>query len=252
MAGTMVHLTIADKLADKWSGGIYTPYGRVKLSYSFFIAGNICPDGIMARKNYERDMKKHTHFRDGIPDCDFYREENLALFRSRLDAFMKESFKELENDCEKSLYLGYWTHMIADERFMLDVRPKFMENIAAIGLTQHDMETFKYFGRDTDLIDFRLVKEYGGMRRVYAALKDIEPYEIKKMIEKDELTDSRKWILEYFFETKREDIEEPKYISYGDLLEFIDDAVRECDKRRLAGIKNMTSSDKEKIPSQRP
>ncbi len=80
MAGTMVHLMIADILAQEWTGKeIITPYGSTRVEYDYFVAGNICPDGIMARKGYVREMKKHTHFRDGIPDGDFHKEEIKGL-----------------------------------------------------------------------------------------------------------------------------------------------------------------------------
>ena len=64
MAGTMVHLEIADILAQEWAGReVITPYGSTRLVYDYFVAGNICPDGIMARKGYVREIKKKiSHF----------------------------------------------------------------------------------------------------------------------------------------------------------------------------------------------
>lgn len=226
MAGTIVHLVIADMLSKLWMDKkIVTKYGDVRFIYDYFIAGNICPDGIMARKNYERDMKRHTHFRDNIKDSDFHKEENLALFRQRLNTFVKENLEVLESAEEESLYLGYWTHMITDEIFMLQIRPEFFRNISVKGLTENDMESFKYFSKDVDLIDFRLLKEYEGISRIFDALKEIESYEVYNMITKDELTDSRNWIINYFFETEHKNIEEPVFISYERLWKFIRDVV---------------------------
>ena len=143
MAGTVVHLVIADMLSQEWHNTkVVTPYGSIKLINNYFIAGNICPDGIMARDNYVRDMKKHTHFRDGIKDCDFHIQENLQLFRHRLDSFMKENLETIKEDNERSLYLGYWVHMLADEMFMLQIRPEFLKNISVTGLTEKKYGNF--------------------------------------------------------------------------------------------------------------
>lgn len=226
MAGTMVHLVIADILAQEWaSREITTPYGSTHLIYDYFIAGNICPDGIMARKGYVREMKKHTHFRDGIADGDFHKKENIALFHNRLESFMEDSFNRIKTDSGRSLYLGYWVHMLADELFVVQIRPEFLENISVTGLTEQNMETFKYFSKDVDMVDFRIVNEYKGIQRVYNALSVIKPYEISGMITKDELTHSRSWILKYFFETEHNCITEPVYISYNRMMEFINNAV---------------------------
>lgn len=222
MAGTMVHLVMADILAQKWAGReIITPYGSTRVEYDYFIAGNICPDGIMARKGYVREMKKHTHFRDGIQDGDFHKEENLALFHKRLDGFMENSFKNFKTGNERSLYLGYWVHMLADEMFVVQIRPEFLRNISVTGLTEDNMETFKYFSKDVDMVDFRIVNEYTGIKRIYNALSGIKPYGISGMVTEEELTDSRNWILQYFFETGHTVIEEPVYISYNRMMDFI-------------------------------
>jgi len=226
MAGTMVHLVIADMLVQKWGGKeVVTPYGNINVADSYFIAGNICPDGIMARRNYTRDMKKHTHFRDGIDDCDFHKKENLALFQQRLSDFIKENLGLVKTDNERSLYLGYWTHMLADEFFMLEIRPVFLKNISVKGLTEYNMETFKYFSKDVDMIDFRLVNEYGGVKRIYNTLSGISPYSINGMVTEEELTDSRNWILNYFFETEHNSTVPPVYISYKEVQDFISDTV---------------------------
>lgn len=225
MAGTMVHLVIADMLAQKWAAReIITPYGSTRVIYDYFIAGNICPDGIMARKGYVREMKKHTHFRDGIQDCDFHKRDNIALFHKRLESFMEDSFNSFKMDNIRSLYLGYWVHMLADEMFVIQIRPEFIKNISVTGLTEQNMEIFKYFSKDVDMIDFRIVNEYKGIQNIYNALSSIKPYEIRGMVTEEELTDSRNWILQYFFKTKHTGITEPVYISYNRMMEFINNA----------------------------
>lgn len=50
------------------------------------------------------------------------------------------------------------------------------------------------------------------------------------MVTKDELTRSRRWIIDYFFETKHTGIKDPVYISYNRMQEFIRKVVEEMNK----------------------
>ena len=87
MAGTIVHLLTAMLLYEEIDKrqGRYVFDSAYKPEKRYFVAGNICPDGIMARTNYERSMKLHTHFRDGIPDGSFDKEGMVSLFENVLE-----------------------------------------------------------------------------------------------------------------------------------------------------------------------
>ena len=61
MAGVIVHLAVADATFKELN---------IK-NLPLYYAGNVAPDCIHSRKNYQREMKKHTHLRDGISDWDF-------------------------------------------------------------------------------------------------------------------------------------------------------------------------------------
>lgn len=230
MAGTMVHLVVAEKLLDilshqRWS---YSFDDNLMLNTDYFIAGNICPDGIMAREGYERSMKLHSHFRDDIPDGSFDKPGMIPIFEKRMQQFWQEHIKD-EKECP-GLYLGYITHMMTDERFILKERPKFFENIATIGLTQKDVETFIRFNRETDLVDFRLIREFPELQEARRALKRVSDYEIRGMITKEELTASRKWILEHFFETEHTD-EKAEFLKYDSMVRFIEEITTEIIER---------------------
>lgn len=194
MAGTMVHLLVAELLLEKMKDENIFAYIDERL----FIAGNICPDGIMARKGYRRFMKLHSHFRDGIPDGSFDMPGMLPIFHKRMYEFWREHLSDEEK--MPGLYLGYITHMMTDEVFVLEERPRFFEEISRIGLTKWDKETFVYFNRETDLVDFELIRRYNCLQHSRKILDEIAPYEIKGMIAQEELTDSRQWILKHFFE----------------------------------------------------
>lgn len=230
MAGTIVHLLTAEKLKCRLQKKkCYYPDGMIlKMNPQYFFAGNICPDGVMARKDYERSMKLHTHFRDGIPDGSFDKPGMVPLFEKRMKKFWEEHLSE-EKKCS-GLYLGYVTHMMTDERFILEERTKFFKNIATLGLTEKDRETFVRFNRETDLVDFKLLREHKELQEVKKGLENVPEYEIRGMVTGKELTASRQWILSYFFETEHEP-EEPVYLSYESMLNFIDTVVEEIMQR---------------------
>ncbi len=230
MAGTMIHLLTAEKLLPKLTARqAHYPFdASLKIEEDYFIAGNICPDGIMAREGYQRGMKLHTHFRDGIPDGDFDKPGMVPLFERRLREFW-EMHQNDERECP-GLYLGYITHMMTDKRFILEERPKFFRNILSVGLTEKDRDTFIRFGRETDLVDFRLIREFPELKRAYESLKRVRPYEIKGMITMDELTGSRNWILGYFFETEHQE-EESHFLKYDSMVKFVEDITEEIVER---------------------
>lgn len=226
MAGTCVHLAVAVELNQKFCRQTGHYLGKMGQQYvpELFFAGNICPDGIMARRNYQREMKLHSHLRDGIPDGTFQDPENLALFRQRLQDFFIQNVYEQKR--EFSLYLGYLTHMLTDEKFILEIHPHVLDAIEAAGYSRQDPEMYALFGKDVDQIDFRLVAEYPGMEQAHQALRKVAPYEITGLITEQELTDSREWILSYFFETGHT-WENPVFLPYDRMYHFIAEAVEE-------------------------
>lgn len=115
MAGTMVHLVAAARFMKQFSEGENVKENsgkpcRIKITEGdfsgeyrkcsplfqtdsergMFISGAVAPDAIMSEKGYTRAMKMHTHFRDGIPDREFGKKENLNLFQKRLMDFCDE------------------------------------------------------------------------------------------------------------------------------------------------------------------
>lgn len=230
MAGTMVHLVVAEKLLKflshkKWS---YPFDNELVMNADYFVAGNICPDGIMAREGYERSMKLHSHFRDDIPDGSFDKPGMIPIFEKRMCEFWREHQEEERE--YPGLYLGYITHMMTDERFILKERPKFFQNIAPTGLTQKDRETFVRFNKETDLVDFQLIREYPELQKARESLERVPEYEIRGMITRDELTTSRKWILHHFFETEHTE-ETAEFLEYDSMVRFIEEITKEIGKR---------------------
>lgn len=226
MAGTMIHLLVAELLLEKMK----EEKAFANIDERLFIAGNICPDGIMARKGYRRFMKLHTHFRDGIPDGSFDMPGMLPIFHKRMYDFWREH--RLDEEKMPGLYLGYITHMMTDEAFVLEERPRFFEEISRIGLTKWDKETFVHFNRETDLVDFELIRRYDCLQHSRKILAGIAPYEIKGMITQEELTDSRQWILHHFFEEQHSE-ELPVFLKVETMESFAGSVASRIHERLL-------------------
>ena len=178
MAGSVEHMAVAVELLreDQRQQGSF-----LKLKDPVhFVLGNLAPDGIMSRKGYVRSMKMHTHFRDGIPDWEFTREDHQKVFHQRIRSFCAQML--LEPALDRDLYLGYVTHILTDEIFMKTIRQEFMEKIAAIGLTDRDAETFEHFTYDVNQIDFRLGREYPGIKRAEDCLRCEDSCSILEMV----------------------------------------------------------------------
>ena len=185
MAGSVEHMAVAVELLreDQRKQGSF-----LKLKDPVhFVLGNLAPDGIMSRKGYVRSMKMHTHFRDGIPDWEFTREDHQKVFHQRIRSFCAQML--LEPALDRDLYLGYVTHILTDEIFMKTIRQEFMEKIAAIGLTDRDAETFEHFTYDVNQIDFRLGREYPGIKCAKDCLRCEDPCSILEMVEPERKAD---------------------------------------------------------------
>ena len=214
MAGTVVHLVIADRLLDILK--INNP--------AYFYCGNLAPDAIMARENYVREMKRHTHFKDDIRLHELRIPEKQKVYMERLMAFY-HSHVEPERK-QKEIYLGYLTHMLVDELYLLRFRDRFVDKLIAQGKEATDEEFWDGYPHEVDVVDWELVRTYNFKYRMPDILRLEEPYEIENYITGEELLDSKEFIINKNFLTKHEP-EELKYASMEDNLEFIELCVRE-------------------------
>ena len=228
MAGSVEHMAVAVELLreDQRQQGSF-----LKLKDPVhFVLWNLAPDGIMSRKGYVRSMKMHTHFRDGIPDWEFTREDHQKVFHQRIRSFCVQMLSE--HALDQDLYLGYVTHILTDEIVMKTIRQEFMEKIAAIGLTDRDAETFEHFTYDVNQIDFRLGREYPGIKRAEDCLRCEDSCSILEMVKQaervamitsEELADSREWVRNFFFD-RAPAPQKPVYYTYDRAVEFIGEA----------------------------
>ena len=214
MAGTVMHLVIADRLMETLK--IQNP--------GYFYCGNLAPDAIMARKGYEREMKRHTHFKDGTRLYEFRLPEHYNAYMERLNAFYQEFVAKPSAHWE--IYFGYLTHMLVDELYLLRFRDDFVDMLLAQGKEPTDMEFWNLYTRDVDLVDWELVRTYQFHYPMPDILRIPEVYEIPGFITAQELTNSKEFIIDKNF-TQSHLAEAPVVMNMEQNLEFIELCVRE-------------------------
>lgn len=211
MAGTITHLVIADQLLQPLQ--IQHP--------ALFYCGNLAPDAIMAREGYQREMKRHTHFKDGIRLGDLHLPERYQTYRRAFQRFVDRFLRPDSPDFE--LYLGYVTHMLADEVFILTLRDSHVQKLTAADRNPDDPDYFAAFGRDVDLNDWRLVREYDFQFPMPDILLTEQNYEIPGYITCEELQNSKAFIIQKNFLTPHEECT-PAVFPYEENQAFIQNA----------------------------
>jgi len=78
MASTITHLAIADKIYSILGDGIIR-------NLPLFFGGNLAPDAVHAKKDYQRADKKYSHLCDGIRSYGYGYPEIARLFKDRVD-----------------------------------------------------------------------------------------------------------------------------------------------------------------------
>ncbi|MBO4750571.1 MAG: zinc dependent phospholipase C family protein [Lachnospiraceae bacterium] len=198
MAGTVMHLVIADRLMDQYE--IKNP--------AYFYCGNLAPDAVMNRENYVREMKRHTHFKDGIRLNEFRIPENFTAYMERLNAFYEALVAKPSKHWE--IYFGYLTHILVDELYLLRFRDGFVDMLVEQGKEPTDLEFFRIFTKDVYLVDLELVRTYKFRHPMPDTLRMEEEYEIPGLVTAKELKDSKEYIIHMNFEPQREKSEEAR------------------------------------------
>lgn len=226
MAGIVVHLAVADRILEKLPKGTIT-------DTALFIAGNIAPDAIHARADYERRMKKQVHFTNDIRIVDIMDPDNHKIYLSRINSFVEKYYDADSRSAD--LYRGYISHILTDDAFRVYEDPDAVRRYKELGIDKSMPEYQKAATWDMDIIDRRLAGEYPFKHEIIALLKSVDGYEITDYITADELRRSKAWVINRFFESSHES-EEPAGLSYDYELRFVEKA---CDYV----IKNMSSGE---------
>lgn len=217
MAGVVTHLAIANMAAK------LLQIENIPLYY----AGNIAPDCVHSRDNYVREMKRHSHFKDGFPEVDFLRHENIETFHGRLDEFARDYCKKGR---DKELYLGYLSHLITDELFIKTIRVECVEKAREHDILQTDKEFLDFMMRELDGGDAIVAEKFEFQNSPVETLRKAYGCSVKNYISAGEIEKSSEWINERFFSGEK-NYELPVILKYERIISFIEMAVEEICKR---------------------
>lgn len=224
MAGVITHLVIAREMLK------LLPEGTIKEPGLFYL-GSVAPDAVHAREDYVRAHKKHTHFRDDIPDKDFDTPEYYAIYHNRLVDFIN---RNKDRGDLLDLYRGYAVHILTDELFVLSIRKEFCDTMAKLGIGQSDRPFFDYIVTDMNRNDLLLVDRYEGMEEIRSYLEQVAIHPVEDYISEQEMRDCLSWLLYQHFEAEQEHLE-PTFITFERMTEFIRTAAEEIVKRLSEG-----------------
>jgi hypothetical protein len=227
MAGLATHLIVAREVVQLLPEDTIHNIGQ-------FYSGSIAPDAIHAREGFVRADKKHTHLRDNIPDDVFHEKENTRLFHKRITNLILKYRGEKEYI---DFFRGYLVHLLTDELFVLSIRREFTEKMKQLGIASGDKEYYAYIVTDMNRNDFLLVENYEGIKEIRHHLENVEDIAIGKLLSKDEIHASRDWVINRYF-SKPNQVEQPVYISYSRMLEFVHMAAEDI-VFRLSGRGNL-------------
>jgi hypothetical protein len=211
MAGVITHMVIAKEILK------FLPEGTIR-NLDLYYLGTLVPDAVHARVGYERAHKKHTHFRDDIPDPDFELPENYALYRERLQQFIQ--CNRDRTDGLLDLYRGYVVHILTDELFVLSIRKEFCKQMEELGIGQNDKRFFEAIVADQNRNDLLLVYHYERMDHLRKHMERAAIHPVEGYISEQELEDSRSWLIDHHF-VKKQELLQPIYITYDRTLNFI-------------------------------
>ncbi len=213
MAGTITHLAVADLICERLGETFFYDISK-------FYMGNIAPDAIHARENYNREYKKRTHLTEGISGSEFGNTQKLAVFHKRLIEYINKNYRaESEN---ADLYLGYIVHLVTDELYNINMRKRYVDLMEYQGVKDTEQEFFLSLMKDIDRTDRLLLKKYPFKHEIKVILESTHGYEIKNMITADESDRSRKWVIGTFFSDDGQSGDSSMYLEYGDILRFIE------------------------------
>lgn len=205
MAGTLTHLAIADKI-------YYILGGDVIKNLPLFFGGNIAPDAIHAKKDYQRADKKHSHLCDGICSYGYGYPEIVKLFKDRVNEFIEKYYLTAGED--KDLYLGYIVHLLVDEFDMFSAYERLENQLKSDGANPDEPGFRKnladevnngghreFFNEDAYISDI-LAHEYKFKQKVVNVLEAVWDYEVKDYISSNEINISKRWVINTVFKSE--------------------------------------------------
>ena len=211
MASWMVHLRIADKLLNEINN----------LSYTEFVVGNMAPDSGIPNGDWSvfTPSSDVSHFK--TTDKDGFKDIHLDEY---VECFYSAKQREQYNDKQKSFYLGYLTHLLADmmwadnivrpskDRFKSLYEKDKTEWIWTMKKDWYDLD-FLYIKKNPDFRAFSIYKNASGFQNEYMDFFSTDAF------------DSRREYITGFYSGERADLErEYPYLKEEEMNCFVDES----------------------------
>jgi len=212
MAATPTHIAIADQINAVLGDGVIK-------NLPLFFGGNIAPDAIHAKKDYQRADKKHTHLCDGIRSYGYGYPGNAKLFKNRMNEFIEKYYMTAGEN--KDLYFGYIVHLLVDELYLFSVFERLEEHLQNNGADTNapgfrkklaneisdDPQTYneayvRFFREAATVLDIS-ADGYAFKQNAVEVLEAVWDYEIKDYISVNEINTSKRWVLNTFFKGEK-------------------------------------------------
>ena len=194
MAGTATHIAIADKMNSILGEGVIK-------NLPLFFGGNLAPDAIHAKQDYQRADKKHSHLCDGIRSYGYGYPEIAKLFKDRVNEFIEKYYITAGED--RDLYFGYIVHLIVDEFYLLSVYERLENHLKSNGANPDEPWFRKKLADEVNNGGHREffsdAYEYDFKQNVVDVLEAVWDYEVKDYIGVDEINISKRWVINNFF-----------------------------------------------------
>jgi hypothetical protein len=202
LSGTLIHLAIADNIYNELGSSVIK-------NLPLFFGGNIAPDAIHAKKDYQRADKKHSHLCDGIRSYGYGYPDVAQIFMDRVNEFIEKYY--LTAGADKDLYLGYAVHLLADKFDMFSAYERLANQCIGNKANPDDPDFQKkladevtagchrdFFTEDGHTFDF-YAHEYKFKHNVVDILDAVWDYEVKDFICSNEINMSKRWVMNTVF-----------------------------------------------------
>ena len=232
MPGTLTHLAVADRIYSILGDG------TIK-NLPLFFGGNIAPDAIHAKKDYQRADKRHSHLCDGIHLYGYGCPKMSLLFKGRINEFFKKYYMTAGED--RDLYWGYIVHLLVDEFYMFSVFNRLENHLKNSGANPYepglrqklaselsdDPQKYNpaytgFFSKTLSLIDIS-ANNYDFKQNAVEILEAVWDYEVKDHISANEINTSKRWVIDNLFKS-----EEMKNLANSEIaVNWVDLAAKE-------------------------
>ena len=203
MAGIETHLAIADKI-------YFMLGGEVIKNLPLFFGGNVAPDAVHMKKDYQRLYKKRSHLTEGVLDYGYGDSGMATLFKDRVNEFIENYYLTAGED--KDLYLGYIIHLLTDEFNSRMVYKRLEEHLKNNGDNpdepgfRKNLTGIVYNGGYRDFFSDTTYNisphKYPFKQNVVDILEAAHDYEVKDYISADEINMEKRWIIDTYFKSE--------------------------------------------------